>query len=117
MCHPFDDQSQKRIKAEADAIKTILNRCLHVFYALASSPAIEIELMRIIPHGILPAYANENKVRPDSHCQQARLKLVSTISEVWNRVHAKILPRQEMGRESGYSELVNGAIAIKPAVG
>jgi predicted nucleic acid-binding protein len=47
LCRPFDDQSQKRIKAEADAIKTILDRCLHGFYALAGSPAIEIELKRI----------------------------------------------------------------------
>ncbi len=43
---PFDDQTQERIRLEAEAVMLILNRCQNSQWHLLGSEAIDVELRR-----------------------------------------------------------------------
>ncbi|MBW4476605.1 MAG: PIN domain-containing protein [Tolypothrix brevis GSE-NOS-MK-07-07A] len=43
---PFDDQTQERIRLEAEAVMLILNRCQNSQWHLIGSEAIDVELRR-----------------------------------------------------------------------
>jgi hypothetical protein len=46
LCRPFDDQSQMRIRLEADAVQLILSHVRGESLALAVSPVHELERRR-----------------------------------------------------------------------
>ena len=46
-CRPFDDQTQERIRLEAEAVLLILNRCQKGIWELMGSDVIDFEISKI----------------------------------------------------------------------
>ena len=83
-CRPYDDQSQARIRLEAEAIVTILASCESRALSLVGSETVDLEVARI------PDFAKRRKVRQ-----------TTALASHWQEISEDVLSRAAMLQEVG----------------